>query len=106
MKIKNLLFICISFALVEKIYAEQSSNKLSDQQFVDGSAEAYSKKNNSDKIITPKIEIKDGKKYYTWPMWNASKNKKMQAQFKEHLILMLNGGFIWSRIIYALGNCK
>ena len=79
MKIKNLLFICISFALVEKIYAEQSSNKLSDQQFVDGSAEAYSKKNNSDKIITPKIEIKDGKKYYTWPMWNASKNKKMQA---------------------------
>ena len=44
MKIKNLLFICISFALVEKIYAEQSSNKLSDQQFVDGSAEAYSKK--------------------------------------------------------------
>ena len=30
MKIKNLLFICISFALVEKVYSEQSSNKLSD----------------------------------------------------------------------------
>ena len=52
--------------------------KQSNQQHVDGSAEAYAAA-ATDKAVVPVIEEKDGKKYYTWPMWNESKNRKMQV---------------------------
>jgi alpha-L-fucosidase len=50
----------------------------SEQQQVDGSAEAYAGA-AMDKAVVPDIEERDGRKYYTWPMWNESKNRKMQV---------------------------
>lgn len=50
----------------------------SDQQFVDGSAAAYTDASTG-KTVVPVIEVKNGKRYYIWPMWNASKNRKMQV---------------------------
>jgi hypothetical protein len=44
----------------------------------DGSAAAYTD-SESGKIITPTIEVKNGKRYYNWPMWNKFKNRKMQV---------------------------
>ena len=44
----------------------------------DGSAAAYTD-SVSGKIITPTIEVKNGKRYYNWPMWNKFKNRKMQV---------------------------
>ena len=50
----------------------------SGQQHVDGGAEAYAG-TATDEAVVPVIEEKDGRKYYTWPMWNHSKNRKMQV---------------------------
>ena len=47
------------------------------QKNVDGSAAAYT--GASGEGFSPKIEVKDGKRFYTWPMWNKSKNRKMQV---------------------------
>ena len=44
----------------------------------DGSAAAYTD-SLTGKIITPTIEVKNGKRYYNWPMWNKFKNRKMQV---------------------------
>lgn len=52
--------------------------KQSDQQTADGSADAYLDAATGEKV-SPVIEEKDGRKYYTWPMWNQSKNRKMQV---------------------------
>ena len=70
MKIKNLLFICISLALLKKFMLNNLQINYPSNNLY-GSAEAYSK-NNSDKIITPKIEIKNGKNI-THGRWNVQK---------------------------------
>ncbi|WP_322607503.1 alpha-L-fucosidase [Pontiella agarivorans] len=54
----------------------------SGQQDVDGSAAAYSDSDSTEKIV-PRIEERDGKKFYYWPMWNKSKNGKLQVK-KPH----------------------
>ena len=49
-----------------------------DQQDADGSAAAYTD-SATGQIYVPSVEIKNGKRYYTWPNWNKSKNRKMQV---------------------------
>ncbi len=44
---------------------------------VDGSAAAYT--TASGEVVTPRIEIKNGKRYYYWSNWNQSKNRKNQV---------------------------
>lgn len=53
--------------------------KPSAQQYVDGSADSYTNEETGEKIV-PKIEVINGKKFYTWPMWNDSKNGKLQLK--------------------------
>ena len=55
-----------------------AEGKASDQQAVDGGANAYFDEDTGEQYV-PEIEIRDGKKYYTWPMWNQSKNRKLQV---------------------------
>jgi len=43
-----------------------------------GGAEAYADPKTGESI-TPTVEIKDGKAYYTWPHWHQWKNFKMQV---------------------------
>jgi len=43
----------------------------------DGSAEAYIDSHTGKKLV-PTIEVKDGKRYYTWPHWHKWQNGKMQ----------------------------
>lgn len=51
----------------------------SGQQHVDGSADAYTDRQTG-KVVVPDIQLKDGKHYYHWPMWNESKNQKLQVR--------------------------
>ncbi|MGJ8641609.1 MAG: alpha-L-fucosidase [Opitutaceae bacterium] len=46
---------------------------------VDGSALSYTDK-QSGEVIVPSVEVRDGKQFYTWPMWNQSKNQKLQVR--------------------------
>ena len=71
-------FVLIWFALFGLQTQICSQAQLSDQQEVDGGANAYFNSDTGEQVI-PKIEIRDGKKYYTWPMWNRSKNRKLQV---------------------------
>jgi alpha-L-fucosidase len=48
------------------------------QQDADGSAAAYTD-GATGQIYVPSVEIKNGKRYYTWPHWDKSKNRKMQV---------------------------
>lgn len=47
------------------------------QQNFDGSAAAYTNEETGQTYV-PTIEVKDGKHFYTWPMWNKFKNRKLQ----------------------------
>ena len=48
-----------------------------EQQDDDGSAVAYTD-SETGQIYVPSVETKNGKRYYTWPNWDRSKNRKMQ----------------------------
>ena len=48
-----------------------------EQQDDDGSAVAYTD-SETGQIYVPSVETKNGKRYYTWPHWDRSKNHKMQ----------------------------
>ena len=74
MKIKNLSIL--SMVLLALLQSE--ADKISDQQSVDGSAASYFDQNVEEDIF-PTIKIENGKSYYYWPMWNQSKNRKMQV---------------------------
>ena len=76
-KLRN-RFVLTWFALFGLQTQICSQAQLSDQQEVDGGANAYFNSDTGEQVI-PKIEIRDGKKYYTWPMWNRSKNRKLQV---------------------------
>lgn len=47
-------------------------------QYEDGSAEAYTD-NQTGETVVPRIEVKDGKRFYYWPHWHQWKNGKMQV---------------------------
>jgi len=51
----------------------------SQQQDNDGSAESYTSVETGEKVV-PRIEERDGKKYFFWPHWHDSKNEKMQVR--------------------------
>ena len=68
--------IFILFLLLTKLVFS-ASGEPSIQQDFDGSAAAYTDAETGERVV-PKIELKDGKKYYNWPMWNKSKNRKLQ----------------------------
>ena len=53
--------------------------KQSEQQHSDGSAEAYAAIEKGEKIV-PRIEERNGRKYYFWPHWKGSMNGKMQVR--------------------------
>ncbi|MBB6430773.1 alpha-L-fucosidase [Algisphaera agarilytica] len=48
-------------------------------QSEDGSAASYTDSKTGESI-TPTIEVRDGKHYYTWPHWHEWKNFKMQMR--------------------------
>ncbi|MGC6505419.1 MAG: alpha-L-fucosidase [Coraliomargaritaceae bacterium] len=48
-------------------------------QTEDGSAANYTEKANEDGYV-PRIEVRDGKKYYYWPQWNQWKNGKLHVE--------------------------
>lgn len=47
-------------------------------QTEDGSAEAYV--DHTGKEVVPRIEERDGKRFYYWPMWNEWKNGKLHVE--------------------------
>ncbi|MDZ8118452.1 alpha-L-fucosidase [Pontiella agarivorans] len=47
-------------------------------QYEDGSADAYTDYEGN--AVVPRIEERNGKRYYYWPHWDAWKNGKMQVQ--------------------------
>ena len=69
--------ILILFLFLSKLVLS-ASDEPSIQQDFDGSAAAYTDAETGERVV-PKIELKDGKKYYNWPMWNKSKNRKLQV---------------------------
>lgn len=77
MKIKNLLILCTVLLSL----SQSEADKISDQQSVDGSAASYFDQNVEEDIF-PTIKVENGKSYYYWPMWNQSKNRKMQVMLQ------------------------
>lgn len=75
MKYSKLILTATAGTLCSMSFAE----KPSEQQYVDGSADSYSDADKGEKIV-PKIEEKDGHTYYSWPMWNKSKNEKLHVK--------------------------
>jgi hypothetical protein len=45
-------------------------------EFEDGGASEYTD-SKAEKTVVPRIEARDGKKYYYWPQWNKWKNRKL-----------------------------
>ncbi len=74
---RTLQSILITFLASVKLVLPLSAEP-SIQQDVDGSAAAYTDAHTGETIV-PTIERKNGKKYYNWPMWNKSKNRKLQV---------------------------
>ena len=62
-------FVLIWLTLFSLQNQISSQAQVSDQQEVDGGANVYFNSDTGEQVI-PEIEIRDGKKYYTWPMWN------------------------------------
>ena len=71
-------FVLIWLTLFSLQTQISSQAQVSDQQEVDGGANVYFNSDTGEQVV-PEIEIRDGKKYYTWPMWNRSKNRKLQV---------------------------
>lgn len=70
---KHLLAL-LHCSLISITFAQESA-----QQDVDGSATSYTNKHTGE-VIVPDIKVVDGKHYYNWPMWNESKNQKLQVR--------------------------
>jgi hypothetical protein len=60
-------FVLIPVILTLSALLAQGQDVVQAQE--DGSAASYTD-SLTGKIITPTIEVKNGKRYYNWPMWN------------------------------------
>ncbi|WOO40744.1 alpha-L-fucosidase [Rubellicoccus peritrichatus] len=56
-----------------------SAEKHTPSQSADGSAESYTNIATGENV-TPRIEERDGKRFYHWPMWNKWKNGKLHVE--------------------------
>ena len=84
-------FVLIWLTLFSLQTQISSQAQVSDQQEVDGGANVYFNSDTGEQVV-PEIEIRDGKKYYTWPMWNRSKTVNYRCFESALHIPMRNGG--------------
>ncbi|MHC5102190.1 MAG: alpha-L-fucosidase [Planctomycetota bacterium] len=70
---KTQSILCVMLLI---LFGASALSKSVPLEFEDGGASDYTD-SQAEKTVVPRIEERDGKKYYYWPQWNKWKNRKL-----------------------------